>query len=108
MFFSFPALSGDFLSGDQITKAFSGKTIQWEHMFKDKSGKSYFSTDGKLTGIKNSSIREGKWHVENDELCVSWGKCLAIEPDGKGGFYKVKNGTKQVVHIKSVTDGNNL
>lgn len=108
MCFPLLAFSGDFLSGEQITKTFSGKTVQWEHMFKSKSGKSYYSKGGKLTGVKNGSKREGEWHVDNDELCVSWGKCLAIESDGNDGFYKVKNGSKQVVHIKSVTDGNTL
>ncbi len=100
--------AGDFLSGEQIKSAISGKTVQWEHMFKSKSGMTYYSADGTITGVQNGNKREGTWHVDGDKLCVSWGKCLAIEPDGNGGYYKVKGGSKRVVHIKSVSDGNTL
>jgi len=104
----FSGYAGDYLNGDQIKKTFSGKTIQWEHMFKSKSGKSYYAEDGSLTGVQNGSKREGKWHVDGNRLCVSWGSCLAIEADGNGGFYKVKGGSKQVVHIKALSEGNTL
>ena len=100
----FLVFAGNFLTGEQITKAFAGKTVQWEHMIKNKSGKTYFAEDGTLISSKHN----GKWHVDGDKLCVSWGNCLTIESDGNGGFYKVIGGSKQVVHIKSLSYGNTL
>ncbi len=105
---SFSVVAADFMSGDEIKAAVSGKTLTWEHMIKSKSGQSYYAADGKLSGVSNGSAREGTWKVDGNELCVSWGKCLAIESDGEGGFYKVKNGSKRVVHIKLVEEGNTL
>ena len=105
---SFSAFAGDFLTGEQIKAALSGKTAQWEHLFKSKSGKSYFAEGGTLIGVTNGSKREGTWHVDGDKLCVSWASCLTIESDGEGGFYKVKGGSKQVVHYKALSDGNTL
>ena len=104
----FYGYAGDFLTEDQIKVAFSGKTVTWEHMFKDKSGKSYYAPDGKITGKKNGAKREGTWSVEDNKLCLSWGKCRKIEADGNGGYYKVKGEKKRVVKYISVTDGNNL
>ena len=102
---SFSVVAADFMSGEQIKATVSGKTMTWEHMFKSKSGKSYYAEDGTITGIKNGSPREGTWKIEGDNLCVSYGKCLAIEADGNGGFYKVKNGSKRVVHVTVIEDG---
>ncbi len=100
--------AGDFLTGDAIKATVSGKTLIWEHLKKSKSGKSYYSEDGKLVGISNGSAREGSWKVDGDKLCVSWGKCMPLESDGKGGFYKVKGGSKRVVHITAIEDGNTV
>lgn len=105
-FTSLSAQAGDFLTGDQIKEAFSSRTITWEHMFKNKSGKSYVGDDGTIIGISNDDKREGKWHIDGDKWCVSWGKCLAIESDGNGGYYKVKGSSKRVVHITKIEDGN--
>jgi hypothetical protein len=104
----FSTFAGDFLGDEQITKTFAGKTVQWEHMHKSKTGKSFYDEDGTLTGVANGAKRAGKWHVDGGKLCVSWGSCLAIESDGNGGLYKVKGGSKRVVHIKSLSDGNTL
>ena len=75
---------------------------------KGKSGESYYAADGKLVGVANGSEREVEWQIDGESLCVSWGRCLAIEPGGKGGFYKVKGGSKRVVHITTLKDGNTL
>ncbi len=104
----FSTQAGSFLSGEEISEALSGKTLHWEHMFKNKSGKSFYGRDGLLVGVANGSKREGKWHISGSDVCVSWEKCLALESDGKGGYYKVKNGKKRVVHIKAAEDGNTL
>ena len=96
------------MSGEKITEAFTGKTVQWTHMTKSRSGTSYYAEDGSLTGEKNGKKRKGKWHLEGDKLCVSWGNCLAIESDGNGGYYKVKGQSKRVVHITSVSESNHL
>ena len=37
-----------------------------------------------------------------------WGVCLAVESDGQGGYYKVKDGSKRVVHITHIQEGNKL
>ena len=105
---SFSVSAGDFLTADQLKAAVSGKTLIWEHMLKSKSGKSYYAADGTAMGISNGKDREGTWKVEGNELCISWGKCMPMEADGKGGFYKVKGGSKRVLHIKSVEEGNTV
>ncbi len=105
---SLSASAGDFMNGEQIKAAVSGKTMTWSHMIKSKSGKSYYAEDGKVTGVANGTPREGTWSIEGDNLCVSYGSCLAIETDGEGGFYKVKNGSKRVVHIKLIEEGNTV
>jgi len=105
---SFSVTAADFLSEDQAKAALSGKTLTWEHMIKNKSGKTFYAEDGSLKGISNGSPREGKWHMDGNKVCVSWSKCLPIEADGNGGYYKVKNGSKRVVHITKAEDGNTL
>jgi hypothetical protein len=100
--------AAEFLNGEQITATFAGKTAAWQHLKKSTSGRSYTAADGTIVGIKGDDRQEGTWRVDGDKLCVSWGSCLAIEPDGNGGYYKVKGGSKRVVHITSVEDGNTL
>lgn len=108
--FIFPAtgMAVDFLSGEQVTSAFSGKTVEWKHLKKNRAGKTYYAADGKITGVSNGTEREGSWHVDGDKLCVSWGKCLQIEADGEGGYYKVKKGSIRVVHLTNIKEGNAL
>jgi len=100
--------AGDFLSGDQIKETFSGKIVIWERMIKSKSGKTYLSYDGSAAGVSNGNKRDGKWHVDGNKWCVSWGSCLAIESDGNGGYYKVKGSSKRVVHMTKIEDGNTI
>ena len=105
---SLSVAAADLMTGEQIKSVVSGNTVTWEHMFKSKSGKSYYSEDGTLTGVMNGSSRKGTWKVEGNQICVSWGNCREMESDGEGGYYKVKNGTKRVVRYTRVEDGNKL
>lgn len=102
------AAAGDYLkTSEEIRDAFSGMTLTWKHLHKDKAGKSYLTEDGRIIGVSNGEKRAGTWKVKGDSLCVSWGQCLGIEADGEGGYYKVK-GDRRVVHIMKVEYGNNL
>ncbi len=40
--------AGEFLSGEQITATFAGKTTAWQHMKKSDSGRSYTAADGTI------------------------------------------------------------
>ncbi|MET0049406.1 MAG: hypothetical protein ABW066_16640 [Sedimenticola sp.] len=108
MFVSATGYAGNSLSGDEIKEAWAGKTMVWKHMTKSRSGKSYFAADGSLIGVTNGKKREGKWHIDGNKVCVSWSKCTTVQSDGNGGFYKVIKGSKKVVHITAVEEGNTI
>lgn len=106
LLFPISGFAGSSLNDTQIKEAFSGKTVEWQHLFKTKYGKSFFSDDGSITGIKNGKKRNGKWHVSGDKLCTNSG-CSTIESDGNGTYYK-SNGSKKVIRMKVLGDGNLL
>lgn len=108
LYFPLSVFAGKTLNGDQIKEAFTDKTAEWQHLVKNKYGKTYYGADGKLLGTKKGSEREGgTWHISGNELCVSWGNCSPIESDSNGSYYK-SNGFKRVVRIKILGDGNSL
>ena len=103
--FPLSGFAGETLNGDQLKETFSGNTFEWQHLFKNKYGKTYYAADGKIKGIINGSKREGTWHISGNEICLSWGKCSPIESDGNGTYYK-SNGFKRVLRMKKLGDGN--
>jgi len=105
--FPLSGFASETLNGDQLKETFSGNTFQWQHLLKSMYGKTYYAADGTLTGTLNGSKREGTWHISGNEICLSWGKCIPIESDGNGNYYK-SNGFKRVLRIKKLGDGNLL
>ena len=61
---SLPALAGETATGDQITRAISGNTVEgtWHET---SPYSTYFAPDGALRGTNGG----GKWFVLNDSLC---------------------------------------
>ncbi len=105
------SFAGGALTGEQILAAFQGKTVHWEHTKRSDTGMNYYDESGKLEGIKNGSKREGHWKVVWDELCFDTGSkniCRTVASDGDKGFYLIKNGTKKVIHITKIDEGNTL
>ena len=106
LIFPISGFAGSSLNDAQINEAFSGKTVEWQHLLKTVYGKSFFSNDGSIIGIKNGKKKNGNWHVSGDELCTDSG-CSTIESDGNGNYYK-SNGFKKVIRMKVIGDGNLL
>lgn len=52
LLFPLSGFAGDSLNDTQIKDVFSGKTVEWQHLFKNKYGKTYFAVDGTVKGIK--------------------------------------------------------
>lgn len=104
------AFSGQKLSGEEITKTFSGHTYSWTHTKRNDSGKTFLSEDGTVKSVKNGKSRDGGWIVKGNKLCFTTGKkiCREIESDGKGGYYLVKDGSKRVINIQQVEQGNTI
>ena len=71
LFVSSTGFAGGTLTGAQIKKAWAGKTLVWKHMFKNRSGKSYYAADGSLMGVSNGKNRKGKWYIKGNKVCVS-------------------------------------
>lgn len=98
------SFAGDFLTAEEVKSAFSGKTTEGKHAFKDKTSSSYLAPDGKLAGTDGM----GTWRVEEDgKLCINKGgkeKCRHITKEN--GVYKKYKGNKHVWTYTSLTDGN--
>jgi len=102
------------LNSGEVKALFSGKTASWVNHKKGNTGTGYFSSDGKLTGLKNGTdkIQYG-WHVNDDgDLCIDKGsdtKCRVIEKSGDEiRKIKVKQNGKRI-HIMTYSnfvDGN--
>lgn len=105
--FPISGFTGEVLNRDQLKETFSDSTFEWQHLFKSMYGKTYYAADGKVTGTKNGSKREGTWHISGSEICLSWGNCASIESDGNDTYYR-SNGFKRVLRIKKLGDGNLL
>ncbi|MCP3663797.1 MAG: hypothetical protein GY696_15120 [Gammaproteobacteria bacterium] len=104
------------MSGQEIEQAFSGNTADWVSLKRKPTaprwqppyGRTYFSPDGKLEGVRKGKPRSGTWRIENNQLCQNWKKekCRSIESDGNGGYFisNPENG-KRGVHIKKIEQG---
>ena len=95
------------LNKDQLSEIFTNKTIEWQHLSQNMYGKTYYAADGVVMGTYNGEKRKGKWHISENEICVSWGCCAKIESDGSGNYYK-SNSYTRVIRIKIIGDGNLL
>jgi hypothetical protein len=118
------ALAGDELSALEVTKLFSGKTVEGVNVEKLrlKSYKAYFDPNGAIRARHWYSKKQYNWRRRNGEwwidgkgrICVKWEdrdkkKCMVIEKE-KGVYrqYKIKkNGSrKHVATFKKFIDGN--
>ncbi len=72
------------LSGPQIRARFAGMEITDEAHWAD-----VFASNGMLTSYSMGRKKSGKWHVQNDELCIDRG-------NEDGGCYQVWLSGKQV------------
>lgn len=107
-FFFVNAVSAmDFMTAEEVKSAFSGKTTEGHHAFKDRSSSSYLAPDGRLSGTGGS----GKWRVDDEgRLCIYKDKkgkenCRHIVKDGDQ-YKKYKNEKKHVWTYTSLTEGN--
>ena len=75
-----PALAADLASGDQITAAISGNTVQGS-MIDAGAYTEFYDADGSIKGEGYG----GKWTVEGDEMCFDYGEgasCWGVRIDG--------------------------
>jgi len=102
------------LSADEVKKLFLNQTTESYHLIKDFSVSAYYDPNGQFYGIRDDSIFQGKWDVNNDgDICLTWESgrvfCLQVHED-KGTYYKVKlkgNGKlKRIFEYKSFSKGN--
>lgn len=102
-----PSMSGKKLTGDEIKTLLVGNTYHWTHVTRSDSGKSYFNPDGSSKWAKNGSSGESGWAIKADQLCFTGNKklCRDVQADGKGSYYLVKNGSKRVVKIFKIEQG---
>ena len=87
------AFAGE-LSAADVKALFSGKTVESMHLKKDISGTTYYDPNGQFYGMRDDSIWQGKWSVQDDgNICLTFesGKtrCRFIEQED-GVYYKVK------------------
>ena len=125
MFFGeISALAGDELSTIEVTKLFSGKTVEGVNVEKGhlKPYKAYFNPNGAIQARHWYGKKQLKWRKRNGEwwiddkgrICVKWKdidkkKCMVIEKEGEVyRQYKInKNGSrKHVATFKKFTVGN--
>jgi hypothetical protein len=118
------AIAGDELSATEVTKLFSGKTVEGVNVKKEnvKPYKAYFNPDGTIQakhwyGKKHLKWkkRNGKWWIDDKgRICVKWEdqdkkKCMVIEKEGEiYRQYRIKNdgSRKHVATFKKFTEGN--
>lgn len=104
LLFANNALAVNFLTAEEVKTAFSGKTTEGKHAFKDKSSSSYLAPNGKLAGTGGN----GTWRVDEDgRLCVNKGgkeNCRHIAKED--GVYKKYKGNKHIWTYTSLLDGN--
>ena len=101
------SMSGKKLTGDEIKTLFVGNTYHWKHVTRSDSGKSYFNPDGSSKWAKNGNSGKSGWAIKGDQLCFTGNKklCRDVQADGKGSYYLVKNGSKRVVEIFRIEQG---
>lgn len=101
------SMSGKKLTGDEIKTLLVGNTYHWKHVTRSDSGKSYFNADGSSKWAKNGNSGESEWAIKGDQLCFTGNKklCRDVQADGKGSYYLVKNGSKRVVKIFKIEQG---
>ena len=104
------------MSGNEIGRVLSGNTIEWVSLKKKPMspkwqppyGRTYFSPDGTMEGIRKGRSRSGTWRIDGNQLCLNWKqeKCRDLESDGGAGYYIVnREKGKRGVHIKRVLQG---
>jgi hypothetical protein len=122
-------LAGDQLSATEVTKLFSGKTVEGviTKKSKSKSGKlkpydAYFNPNGTIKakhwyGKKRLQWkkRNGKWRIDDKgRICIEWKDrdketCTVIEKDGEVyRQYRIENNgsLEHVATFNKFTDGN--
>ncbi|MCB9025080.1 MAG: hypothetical protein H6625_02075 [Bdellovibrionaceae bacterium] len=100
-----------YLSGEEIKSAFTDKTGTSVHMIKKTTGIWYHAKDGKFLGKGQDSKKiVGTWYVQKNKFCTKTNKvvCTFIEADGQGGYYRVDDKSKKLVHIKKLVSGNSI
>lgn len=111
------AYAGDFMTVDQIKAAFSGKTLDGQHLRKGYSFSNYFDPSGKLYSIRDGEKRLGEWRINNKgKHCVQWEDsineyCRLFRDNGDGSYTKIKiKGDRkiEILTLKNVRDGNQL
>ncbi len=90
-------LAGGFMPADAVTKLFSGKTANGQHLKKGFSYKVYFNANGKFVQARNDGSRlVGTWRVKgNGAHCIQFSHknrefCRKVRDDGNGTYIKVK------------------
>ncbi len=107
-------LAESVLSAEEVTKLFSGKTVEGENVKRNYSFKSYFDPDGTVRTQYEIGKKKGKWYIDaKDRKCLRYDDkdktyCFNIVKDGE--FYKefkIKHGKrKQITAFTKFTEGN--
>ncbi len=107
------------LTGDEIRRQFSDKTLRGTHHRKGYTFHSYWDANGTFRSYQNGSKtpRNGRWWIRGDDLiCVEWQDtpgetlCRNIVVDNGGTYYKELIKSKgrriRIITFHSFVDGN--
>ena len=117
MALSSTSFAGDALTGEQIKKLFSNKTVDIVKVDESKEKKKYLSAYTAEDGSRlvylpwKDKTSERKWWVEGNKYCGSHPKrgdyCREIKDAGNGEYHAYSDG-EHIRTIKNFRDGNQL
>lgn len=106
------------LTGDEIRRQFSNKTLRGTHHRRGYTFHSYWDADGTFRSYQGGSKtpRNGRWWLEGgDQICIEWQDtgerfCRNIVVDDEGNYHKelIKGNGRHIrlVSYHSFVDGN--
>ena len=110
--FMFTAQADEYLSDDEISSTFSGKTGIGQQLKKEQGVRSYFGEDGAYKSVlSGGTTRKGTWWVDKRLLCLrihgeTKDRCRGVRTDGAGGYELVnRNKDLPVEHYERFEDG---
>ena len=105
------AYAEEWLNSHDLMQMVNDNTAICQPLSRPSTGRTYYDPDGSMIGFRRGEARSGRWYVKGDTLCTNWGKkaiCSRYQSDGTGGHYKYTLRGKQVVHIVSWLEGDQI